>query len=69
MQFIQILLECNQQGSFNHQDILDLLQEMETAIFNMQEEQVKHEEYQKLEDLEKRIMGLEVGSRMFCINL
>jgi hypothetical protein len=40
--------------------MLSLLQEIESAICNIQDEQAKHEEYQKLEDLEKRIMGLEV---------
>lgn len=66
---IQSLLECKQEGSDDYRDILQLLQEIETAICNIQEEQAKHEEFQKLEDLEKRIMGLEVFSdaEMGCI--
>jgi hypothetical protein len=55
-------LECRQPGSPDHQDIVLLLHEIEVAITNIQNEQAKNEEYQKLEDLEKRIMGLEVGS-------
>jgi FixJ family two-component response regulator len=54
-------LESTQQKPFEHKDILQLLQEMESAIEKMQEEQAKNEEYQKLEDLEQRITGFEVS--------
>ncbi|KAG2189135.1 hypothetical protein INT44_004277 [Umbelopsis vinacea] len=57
--FFRSLLECRQPGSPDHQDIVQLLHEIEAAIASIQNEQAKHEEYQKLEDLEKRIMGLE----------
>jgi YesN/AraC family two-component response regulator len=54
-------LESTQQKPFEHKDILQLLQEIESAIEKMQEEQAKNEEYQKLEDLEQRITGFEVS--------
>jgi hypothetical protein len=62
-------LECRQPGSPDHQGIVQLLHEIEVAIANIQNEQAKHEEYQKLEDLEKRIMGLEVGSVRMDVSL
>lgn len=54
-------MESTKPKSFEHQDIRQLLQEMESAIAKMQEEQAKNEEYQKLEDLEQRIAGFEVS--------
>jgi hypothetical protein len=54
-------LERRDPGSPDYQDIAQLLHEIEATIASIQDEQAKNEEYQKLEDLEKRIMGLEVS--------
>ncbi|KAJ2962291.1 hypothetical protein NQZ79_g2522 [Umbelopsis isabellina] len=66
--FFKSLLESTKQKSFEHQDIRQLLQEMESAIAKMQEEQAKNEEYQKLEDLEQRIAGFDVKGYLTVVN-